>query len=369
MYQKYFTHFLKGHEGFQHLAAHSHYFWPDVARAAHLQYWDDSAKMSDQKWDHIFSLIIPQAQKHIARILNLKKSEMIAFAPNTHEFVVRLLSCLDYSSDVRILTTDSEFYSFNRQIGRTAELNKVELVKVPTENFSNFEERFIAEAKKLKPHFIFFSQVFFNSGVECDYKKIIREIRSLDSIIVLDSYHGFAALPTDLAEFEGRIFVTAGGYKYAMSGEGVCFLVMPENHGLRPLSTGWLADFAGLEGKQSLINYSNNGMSFFGATFDPSGLYRFNAVMDLWIQEKLETKVRHDYVRCLQNRFLARLSDFNLRSDQLIWNGHERHGHFFTFEFKTIEAAKNYVDDLAQKKILVDRRGSRVRFGFGIYQN
>lgn len=368
MYQKYFSHFLKGHEGFQHFAAHSHYFWPDVSRDAHLQYWDDAAHMSDRKWDHIFSKILPKTQNHIAKILNLKSSEMIAIAPNTHEFVVRILSSLNFSKPVSILTTDSEFYSFNRQIDRLTEFASIHITKIPTENFKTFEDRFISEAIKIKPDLIFFSQVFFNSGVECDYRRIIKELNSLKSLIVLDGYHGFSALPTDLAEFEGRLFYMAGGYKYAMSGEGVCFLVVPKNHGLRPVSTGWLADFAGLEGKQSRVNYSSDGMCFFGATFDPSGLYRFNAVMDLWEKENLGTKARHDYVRSLQNKFLNKLSDYNLHPDQLVWDGQDRAGHFLTFEFKTDEAAKKYVEDLAQKKILVDRRGSRVRFGFGIYQ-
>lgn len=368
MYQKYFTHFLKGHEGFQHFAAHSHYFWPDVSRDAHLQYWDDAAKMSDHKWDHIFSQVMPKAQKHIAKILNIKNSEMIAFAPNTHEFVVRILSCLDFSKPVSVLTTDSEFYSFNRQIDRVTEFSQIKIQKVPTEDFKTFEDRFIAEAKKLKPQLIFFSQVFFNSGVECDYKKIIRELKTLNSIIVLDGYHGFSALPTDLAEFEGRLFYMAGGYKYAMSGEGVCFLVAPKNHGLRPVSTGWLADYSALEGKQSQVNYASDGMSFFGATFDPSGIYRFNAVMDLWEQENLGTKTRHDYVRSLQNKFLNNLSTYDLSPEQLIWYGHDRVGHFLTFDFKTDELAKTYIEQLALKKILIDRRGSRVRFGFGIYQ-
>jgi hypothetical protein len=45
--------FLDGHKGKLHFAAHSHHFWPDVTREAQLAYWDDCARLSDEKWDKI----------------------------------------------------------------------------------------------------------------------------------------------------------------------------------------------------------------------------------------------------------------------------------------------------------------------------
>jgi hypothetical protein len=36
-----------------HFAAHSHHFWPDVSREAQLEYWDDCAKLSDEKWEKV----------------------------------------------------------------------------------------------------------------------------------------------------------------------------------------------------------------------------------------------------------------------------------------------------------------------------
>ena len=59
MYKQWYSHFLKNHPGVQHFACHSHHYWPDVTREAHLQYWEDSAKYVDDKWGHFFSEIIP----------------------------------------------------------------------------------------------------------------------------------------------------------------------------------------------------------------------------------------------------------------------------------------------------------------------
>ena len=73
---------------------------------------------------------------------------------------------------------------------------------------------------------------------------------SAHALVVIDGYHAFAALPVDLSAIAERAFYLAGGYKYAMAGEGACFLAVPPGTTLRPLSTGWFADFEGLSGAQ-----------------------------------------------------------------------------------------------------------------------
>jgi len=104
-----------------HVTAHSHHPWPDVSRAAQLQAWDDAAALTDRKWDMIFEQVIPEAQAGLARWLKWPDPAQIVFAPNTHEFVARLYSCLDWSKPVRVVTSDHEFHSFNRQTRRLEE--------------------------------------------------------------------------------------------------------------------------------------------------------------------------------------------------------------------------------------------------------
>ena len=141
----------------------------------------------------------------------------------------------------------------------------------------------------------------------------------------------------------------------------------------RPAYTGWYADHAHLSkpaGTQ--VGYSDDGMAFMGATQDPSGFYRFNAVWDLFESEKIKVPAIHDYVQELQKIFLkdlpkAFLETWSLKAlfDQnLTW-----HGHFLTFEAPTVEVAEKCHQTLANHHILIDRRGSRLRFGFGLYQD
>jgi selenocysteine lyase/cysteine desulfurase len=346
-----------------HFAAHSHHLWPDASRTGQQQYWNDSATLSDNKWDKVFAEIIPSVQRHIAGHLNLSTPDNIAFALNTHEFVNRLLSCLP--DRPHILTTDSEFYSFTRQISRLEEDGLVRVTRIASMPFDTFVERFAAAARAEHHDMVFFSHVFFNSGFAIpDLKTIVDSISAPETFIIIDGYHGFMAIPTDLSAIENRAFYLAGGYKYAMAGEGCCFMHCPPGYAPRPRNTGWFADMGALAAKQGHVNYAENGFRFWGATFDPSGLYRMNAVMRMMADQDLSVDEMHAHVTGLQDYFLKSL--ITAPGPLVTPVDTTTRGRFLTFE---TEQAAAIHDELQTRQIITDHRGSRLRFGFGIYHD
>lgn len=357
-----------GHAGAPlHCAAHSHHPWPDISFDAQLQAWRDAARLLDHKWDYIFADVIPRARTHVARQLALPDSTSIAFGPNTHAFVLRILSCLPQRRPIRVLTTTSEFMSFSRQITRLGEEGLADVTRVPTEPFPTFEERFAAEAAGSAFDLVFFSQVFFDSGYAVlDLSEVVGAVRDPPTYVVIDGYHGFMAVPTDLRTVADRVFYLAGGYKYAMAGEGVCFLHCPPGYGARPHDTGWYAGFSALESQDSAVQFARDGSRFMGATFDATGLYRFNAVQD-WLSEKswtVESMLRH--VREIERAFLSASHSSDVNSTSLLVPDEERRGRFLAFRTPRAGAI---VEQLAAKNIIVDHRGDRLRIGFGIYHN
>lgn len=370
MYRSHYSKFLSANPNRLHFAAHSHHYWLDATREAHLQYWDDSARLADKKWAHIFSDVVPKAQRHIARLIDLSFPEQIAFAPNTHEFVARLLSCVE-RSPIRVLTTDSEFYSFSRQLSRLEESDKVVATRIPAEPFETFEARFIDAVSSSDCDLAFFSHVFFNSGfVVKNLAAIVSAVKSAETLVVIDGYHSFCAVPFSMKPIESRAFYLSGGYKYAQAGEGVCFLCAPKGTQLRPMNTGWYAEFGSLANRKfGEVNYSDDGFRFFGATFDPSGLYRWNAVGDWLERERLTVADIHAYVKRLQRCFLERLSEARLKSlpiENLVPRIEiDSRGHFLTFDIPNAEAIES---ELLKRDVVIDRRGTRLRFGFGLYQ-
>jgi kynureninase len=372
-----FRRFLEADPERIHFAAHSHHLWPDVTFEAHAQAWLDAARLADRKWDVIFGEVIPRAQRHVARRLGLRSPSTIVFAPNTHELVMRILSCLPSGRalaqprPLRVLTTDAEFHSFARQADRLREENLLDVVKVSAEPHGSFVERFAEAASTPGWDMIYVSHVFFNSGYAVpDLSRIIANVPK-ETFVVIDGYHAFCAIPVDLSAIEDRVFYLAGGYKYAMSGEGCCFLHAPAGYGPRPRDTGWFAAFGALEDAQApgAIAYAPDAGRFWGATFDPSGIYRFNAVMDWLDAERLDSAVVHAHVVRLQEQFVSELRKQSLpiREEQLVVPLAEKsRGQFLTFE--TRGAADIYARLLAAN-VITDVRGDRLRFGFAIYHD
>ncbi len=371
MYKDQFSRFFSAEPQRLHFAAHSHHLWPDVTRQAMLDVWDDAARLVDRKWERIFGEVVPRAQAHVARVLDLSAPAQIAFAPSTHELVMRLLSCLEERGELRILTTDGEFLSFARQAARLEEQARVRVTRVPTEPFATFEARF-REAAAGAFDLVYLSQVFYNSGYAvADLPGIVRSVRDPACLVVIDGYHAWCAVPTSLRAIEDRAFYVSGGYKYAMSGEGACFMHVPAGCRLRPVNTGWFSMFGRLSAAPTArVEYPEDAFRFWGATFDPTGLYRLNAVMDWMDGLGLSVKAIHDHARRLQERFLSgleRRSVSPLPASALVTPRDLDHqGNFLAFR---LPAAGELGRRLRAAKVEVDWRGDRLRIGFGIYQD
>jgi kynureninase len=350
-----------------HLAAHSHHYWPDAACAAQARVITDTARLVDDKWSLIFGELIPRVQRDIAKILALPDPATIAFAPNTHDFIMRLFSGLPHDRPAHVLTTDSEFHSFTRQITRLEEDGLAIVTRIPTEPFATFPARFAAAAAA-EHDLVFISQVFFNSAATAgDLAALVAAVPDDGRLLVIDGYHGFMALPTDLSALAHRVFYLAGGYKYAMAGEGACFMHCPPRYAPRPRDTGWFAAFGALTGAQQGVPYGTDGSRFMGATFDPSGLYRLAAVFD-WIDGiALTVPAIHAHVLALQELFLKQIAAVApLQQARLVTPiaPATPRGHFLTFE--TAQAGAIH-DRLAAANIITDVRANRIRFGFGCY--
>jgi kynureninase len=357
-----FTRFHDADPDRLHFAAHSHHPWPDVSHEAHERAWLDAATLADDKWDHIFGTVMPRARTRIAAVTGLADPETLVFAPNTHELLVRVFSCLE--PPVRVLSSGSEFHSFTRQSRRWEEEGLAIVDRVPTDPFETFAERFTAEARSGAHDLIYVSHVFYDSGfVVPELDRIVSSVSEERALFVIDGYHSFMARPVDLGTIQDRAFYIAGGYKYAMAGEGVCFMHCPPGYGPRPVNTGWYAGFGELEsGVGDEISYREDGSRFAGATFDASGIYRLDSVLG-WLASVGVGPVQiHDHASGLQAQLL---DSVDVPWPLLPPRGVER-GNFLTFE--TPDAA-DMCRRLHDRNVIVDYRANRLRIGFGIYQD
>ena len=306
----------------------------------------------------------------IVRVLALPDPATVTFAPNTHEFVRRILSCL--GPRPRILTTDGEFHSFARQVARLEEARLAHVERVPAEPFGSFPERFADRARRGGHDLVFVSHVLFGSGyVVPDLEALVDAVPDERTFVVVDGYHSFMALPTNLETLAGRLFYLAGGYKYAMAGEGCCFCHCPPGYAPRPVDTGWFAGFDALTGAGSdRVAYPADGRRLLGSTFDPTGLYRFNAVQRWLSGIGWDVPAIHEHVAGLQRRLLAALDDLAVpglgRASLVPPDGNQPRGHFLSFAVGDAAAVTRLLRD---RKVITDHRGDRLRIGFGIYHD
>ena len=351
------------------MAAHSHHLWPDASLDGQIECWNDAARLADRKWDRIMDEVWPEAQGHVARELGSGTLDTIVFAPNTHELIVRLMAALPAKPPVRILTSDGEFHSARRQFARSEESGTAALEHVPTEPFGNFSDRFLERARSGDHDLIFVSQVLFGSGRTFDR---IEEIAALAKPhgpwVVIDGYHAFMAIDAPFAGLAGSsAFYLGGGYKYAMAGEGCAFLHAPPGFAPRPPITGWYAEFEDLTQPPGSVGYRKDAMRFMGATFDPSGLYRFNAVQRMLGDNGLTTAKISSHVRGLQDRLIERLSATSLASAELLNPlGDDPHARFLAFRSPK---APGWCAQLAVRQCITDVRGDVLRIGLGLYHD
>lgn len=365
-YKRLFAKALAAAPGRLHFAAHSHHLWPDASFEGQVRAWEDAAALADRKWGRVMGEIWPAAQAEIAAELRLPDPSTVVFAPNTHELLVRLVSARS-PRRLRVLSSDGEFHSFRRQAARWVESGRFDLETIATEE-PGFAERFLARARDGAFDLIFVSQVMFGSGMVFDgLAELAALARPEGPWVVVDGYHAFMAVETDLSGVADRLFYLAGGYKYAMAGEGAAFLHAPPGFGARPEITGWYAEFADLERTPGRIGFPADAQRFLGATFDPSGLYRFLAVRRMLAAEGLSTDAVNAHVAGLRQRMLAAIAASPLAMAELLNPPGE--GPQARFLALRSPHAVRWAEDLLARDVVTDVRGDVIRIGFGLYQD
>jgi selenocysteine lyase/cysteine desulfurase len=355
-----------------HFAAHSHHLWPDASFDGQVKAWNDAARLADRKWDKVMGEVWPEAQANVARELGSEMPDSIVFSSNTHDFLVRLVTAAPRSaSQLRILTTDGEFHSARRQFVRWEEEGWISVERLAAEPFDSFSGRFLERARSGEHDLIFISQVLFGSGRIFDNVDELATLgRSRGPWVVVDGYHAFMAIDHPFGSARaGGAFYLGGGYKYAMAGEGCAFLHAPPGFGERPPVTGWFAEFEDLSLPPGSVGYAKDATRFLGATFDPSALYRFNAIQRMLAENGLTTARISGHVEGLQRRLVESLSQTPL-SDAELLNPLDRdtrpHARFLAFRNPS---AQRWYEALLARNCVTDVRGDVLRIGFGIYQD
>jgi kynureninase len=268
------------------LTGHSHQAWPDVGFDAQQRAWLDAAEFVDDKWQRATEQA-NRVRAGFARLIGDRPAN-IALGQNTHELVTRWLSALPFRQRLRVITTDGEFHTIRRQMDRFAE-EGVDVVKAAAQPVDTLAERLSREVNDRTLAVLVSSVLFETAAIVPGLDRLATACATHGAELLIDAYHHLNVVPFDVASMGLQsAFVTGGGYKYCQLGEGNCFLRAPDGCRLRPIVTGWFAEFEALEytGREQ-VTFGDGASAFAGATYDPTSNYRAAAVFDFHQQQGL----------------------------------------------------------------------------------
>jgi selenocysteine lyase/cysteine desulfurase len=322
-----------------HFAAHTDHLWPDASFEGPQATRDDAARRAGHTWDSMTGAVWLEARANIATELKLPSPDTIEFAPNKEELLVRILSAMGEDRP-RVLASGKLFNSFLRSPANWGETGAIVLETVATDD-PQFADAFIARAGSGDFDLILVSNVMSGSG------RVFNRLEELAALarpdgpwVVIDGDHAFMAIGVDLSKAADRVFYMAGGSGYAMAGEGACFLHAPPGYGARPIG---------------------------GTAFDPSGLYRFNAVQAMLKREGLTTAAVNAHVHPLLMSLAAELDETGLGSARLLNPAIlQPRARFLALESRR---ARAWHDALAAAGVVTDLSGDVLRIGVGLYHD
>ncbi|MEY2472875.1 MAG: hypothetical protein QOK28_2204 [Actinomycetota bacterium] len=332
------------------LTGHSHQAWPDVAFDGQREAFDDAAEFADDKWARA-SAKAERVRDGFRALLGEPRAE-IALGASTHDLVLRFLSALDLKARPRIVTTDGEFHTLRRQLGRLGEAG-IEVVRVPVDPIDTLAERAAHAVDEFTAAVFVSSVLFASSRIVPGLPWLARAAEARGAELLVDVYHQLGAVPFDLGGLEGA-WIVGGGYKYLELGEGNCFMRLPpQAERLRPVITGWYSEFDSLAASRTPgeTQYSSGGARYAGATYDPTSHYRASKVFDFFAAHGLTPHV---------------LRGISLRQTTLIAQRlglREPREHFGGFVALTTPRAAELRDALRAERVHTDTRGDVLRIG------
>lgn len=351
----YYTRFLL--PGRVLLTGHSHQAWPDVAAHAMLDAFDDAAAHVDDKWSRAFDAADAVRQAIASRIA--ATPSQIALAGNTHELVARFLSAIPDGRRRHLVTSGGEFYSIRRQLRRLRE-EGVAVDVVDPSPVETLAERLAACVRDDTGAVLVSSVLFETSTVVPNLPQLASVCAARDVLLLVDAYHAYNVVPLSAEALGDGVFVVGGGYKYAQYGEGVCFMRVPDGCALRPVYTGWFADFAHLAAPDvGAVTYASDGASrFAGSTYDPVSHYRARAVARFFDHHGMNVEALRQRSLAQTARLLDALDAAGLavRTPR----APDARGGFVAVRVPDASAA---CEALRARGIYVDSRGDTVRLG------
>lgn len=319
MYKKYFQYYLSSTPEGHHFSGFDNLDLPDFALVNSVLELD-------------YSLVFTRAQGLVAQILNVSLKSQIHFFENSNQALTNIFNKYQHRSKLKVLTSDSEFFDLTKFKG------DLDITKVSTMPFDNFNFRLIETIKQNHYDIIFLSSIFYNSGMILqNVEDICRYIDFEKTEFILDGNRSFLHIPTDLSPIENHITYFASARNWF--GTDICIHYSPE--------------------------------AKFASTL-PLSINQLIKAIEFFREQGIKVEDMYSHIKSIQKKFrekLLTIDHFYLVEKNILNINYDEHGWFYAFALPSAEIVEKLFTYLNIHKIKTDKIDSRLIFHFKLYQD
>lgn len=192
--------------------------------------------MGASAWYELWLGRLSLLRGRVAELLRARPGE-IGLLPSVSAALSSVSSAVDYSRRDRVVVSELDFPT---QIYQWLAKKGVEVVTVPSDDGVGIPPERWAEYVDERTAVVATSHVFFSTGYIQDLSKIAAAAHSVDALCVIDGYHGAGQLPVNPRETGVDVYLT-GPLKWLLGGPGMAFLWVREERiaKLEPSIVSW----------------------------------------------------------------------------------------------------------------------------------
>ncbi len=353
-----FSRVLEAHRDVAYLANHSlgrplDATADDLAQAMGL--WQTKL---GEAWDDWLAEINAYRAR-IAQLLGAPRADCVVPKTSAGQGLRTILN--SYDGVPRVVATRGEFDSIDLILRQYARRGRIALRFVEARHSGLFESADLLAAAR-QADLVVISQVAFHTGqVLPELPALIATAHGGGARVMVDVYHSVGVFPVDITALDAD-FAIGGSYKYLRGGPGAGYLYLHPRHldgSLVTLDVGWF-------GKKEPFAYQRPDPPQFGEGGDaflestPPVMICYQARAGQIFTQAIGAQRLRDYSLAQQRRLVESLAERGIRAS----GGTSEHGAFVVVVLDGEDApraARAGVESLAQRGVIADARGSRIR--------
>lgn len=297
---------------------------------------------------------LARTRQEFARLIGASAEE-VAVMPNISSTLGAISSSLDFSRRNRVVCCELDFptltYHWLAQAKQGIEtwiLPSPDGVKVPIESFR--------AAVDDQTALIATSRVFFTTGYIQDVQALAEIAHRAGAMLLVDDYQGTGQVPIDVKE-AGVDVLVSGGLKWLIGGPGIAYLYVRRDRiaELEPTATGWFGHARQFDFDPHSLEFREDALRFEAGTPSVASAYAGRAGLE--IINEIGPENARERTAMLNHDLVSRLREHGLQLR--IPQDPDRHAAITVVE---VDDPMRVTKELAERKIIVDKRPGAVRF-------